>query len=549
MQLRDYQAGAVYDVIKYFEDGGENAGNPIVAMPTGTGKSLVIAGLHVELLKRWPKLRILNLTHVKELIDQDHEKLIALWPTAPAGIYSAGLGQRDTMLPIIFGGVASIAKCEAILSQHWDLGFIDEAHLLSPDDDTMYREIMARIIARNPRFKVVGFTATPYRLKQGMITDDGFFTDICCNLTGVEPFNKFITDGYLAPLIPKKTDAEVDVSSIKAVGGDYAINALDEAIDAMLLPGLRETCEYGANRKSWLIFTAGVKTADRAAEILNAWGIPAAAVHSKKSKDHNNKAIKAFKAGEIRALINNNKLTTGFDHPGIDLMAVFRKTLSPGLWVQMLGRGTRPVYMPGYNLSTVEGRFEAMHASHKHNCLVLDFAANTRDLGPINDVRVPKKKGKDKGDAPIRICDACGCYNHASARFCINCGTPFLFETKILQAAGTEALIKESEAVVEYHDVSRVFYSAHSSAKGRSLKVSYACGLRTFREFVHIEYPNFAGKNARDWFRRRFISNGEQVDPPETVEQALQFVSRLKEPRRLRVRVDTQYPEILAHEF
>jgi DNA repair protein RadD len=570
MKLRYYQEGAIQSVFDYHYEHGVEAGNTIVAMPTGTGKSPTIGGLLIRLYKEWPSLRVLNLTHVKELIAQNVEKLQMMWPTAPVGIYSAGLGQRDTMLPILFGGVASIVKSEAILSQHWDIGIIDECHLLSPEEDSMYQVIVAAVMARNPRFKLIGFTATPYRLKQGLITDGGIFSDICCDLTGVDAFNRFINEAYLSPLIAKKTDVQIEASELKIVGGEYAAKPLEAEIDRIMVPGLREVCDLGQNRHKWLIFTAGVATAERCAEILNSWGVSAMAVHSKLKGSENDKRIAAHKAGQFRALINVGKLTTGYDDPGIDLIAVFRKTTSPGLWVQILGRGTRPLYMPGFDLETVEGRFEAMYAGPKQNTLVLDFAANTEELGPINDVRIPRKKGKETGDAPVRICtkealkvnatrekwemeDGCGAYNHASVRSCCNCGREFLFQTHILASATDAELIKGNEAVVEYFNVDRVFYSSHETSKGRSLKVTYACGMRSFREYVSIEYTDpsahFARKRGRDWFRQRFISDGEDVTPPETVDEALQYVSRLKEPKRLRVRTDQQYPEILGHEF
>src|SRR4029079_8138707 len=110
----------------------------------------------------------------------------------------------------------------------------------------------------------------------------------------------------------------------------------------------------------------------------------------------------ALRAGEVRALVNNNILTTGYDDPTIDLIMVLRPTMSVVLWVQMLGRGTRPVFPPGYDSETLEQRMAAIMASGKFDCLVLDYAGNTRRLGPINDPVIPAPpKSKGTRDAPV----------------------------------------------------------------------------------------------------------------------------------------------------
>src|SRR5574343_340540 len=89
MRLRDYQDVAVDSIFEYFDSG--QVGNPIVAMPTGTGKSLVIGSFIRRAYEAYPSTRIMKLTHVKELISQNLQKLLAIWPTAPAGVYSARL--------------------------------------------------------------------------------------------------------------------------------------------------------------------------------------------------------------------------------------------------------------------------------------------------------------------------------------------------------------------------------------------------------------------------------------------------------------------------
>ncbi len=535
-ESRWYQDEAEQSIFDYFDNGGR--GNPVVAMPTGTGKSIVIANFLRRVYRVWPNQRIMMLTHVKELIEQNAKKVMQVWPTAPLGIYSAGLNRRDLMLPLTFGGVASIKN---VIRQfgHIDLLLIDECHLLSPNDDTMYQFIIAELLAMNPWMKVIGFTATPFRMKQGMITDGGIFTDICYDLTDYESFNRLIYEGYLSPLIPKKTDVEIDVSNVGLVGGDFNRKALDAVTDRddITWAACKEMVELGHNRASWLTFANSVAHAEHVAEMLQSFGIVAVASHSKLKPDENDKRVEAFKRGEIRCLVNMGKYTTGFDHPPIDLIGMLRATASPGLWVQMLGRGTRP--FGGDNFF-----------GPKSNCLVLDFAGNTRRLGPINDPVIPRKPGMGGGDAPVRICDVCGAYNHAKVRFCCNCGQEFSFESKLVRSAATEQLLKSDAPIVEYFPVSRVLYNLHEKRNRDGelmsppmIRVSYICGVQMFNEYVMLEHQKVRWRY-KEWWRQRHLE-----EPPESTAEALMRVSELRVPTRIRVHVNKKHPEVLSYEF
>lgn len=557
MKLRTYQWDGICAIWDYFKEGG--TGNPIVAMPTGTGKSLVIGGFIRTVFDAFPNQRVMMLTHVKELIEQNFDKLTQIWPTAPAGIYSSGLNRRDLYNNITFAGIASVAKRAAEFG-HIDLVIIDEAHLVSPHDSTMYQTFILELKQYNPHLKVIGLTATPYRLGHGKIIEEGgLFTDICYDITTIEEFNKLIAEGYLAPLVPKRTNLMLNVDGVHMRGGEFVAKELQNAIDKYELTeaAVKEAIEVGHDRQSWLVFTAGVEHAIHTAEILNAYGIPAKAVHSgnkqfKMSDTERDNAIAEFKRGELRALVNNNVLTTGFDHPPIDLILMLRPTSSPGLWVQMLGRGTRPVYAPGYDLDTLEGRLAAIEAGGKRNCMVLDFGGNTKRLGPINDPVLPPRKGKKKGDAPIKLCEGvtvdnkiCNTWVHASARHCPECGNEFKFQTKLKQGASTDELIKGDIPVVEEFKVDHITYSEHVKMdKPPMMKVSYYCGFQMFNEYVCIEHDGFAKHKAKKWWSERTA-----IPFPESTEHALQLADKLSACTSLRVWTNKKYPEIMAHCF
>lgn len=527
MKLHWFQDEAVASIYGYFQSGKK--GNPVIALPTGTGKSLVIANLMETALKRWPQQRFIALTHVKELIAQNSDVLRVMWPNAPIGIYSSGLDQHDTMQPIIFGGVGSVVKhCQ--MFGHRDLMLIDECHLLSTKDESMYQQVIAVLRSINPHLKVIGFTATAYRMGQGIITDGGLFTDISYDMTGIDGFNRLLAEGFICPLIPKRTNIALDVSNVGMNRGEYAQHDLQDAVDKhdVNYSAVKEMCAFGQDRRSWLVFCSGVEHAEHISEMLNSFGVHCAAVHSKMPEDKRDKIIAAFRAGRLRAIANNNVLTTGFNHPPIDLIGMLRPTMSTVLWVQMLGRGTRP--SPGTN---------------KQNCLVLDFARNTQRLGPINDPIIPRKKGEKVGDVPVRICELCGTYNHARSRFCVGCGNEFTFELKITKQASSEELLRSDLPVVEFYDVKSVIYNRRAKdGKPPTIQVSYFCGLQKFDEWICLEHTGFASKKARDWWRQRHWS-----EPPASTDQALQVINQLKTPRRIRVWVNKPHPEILSYEY
>lgn len=527
MQLRDYQEYSVSALFQYFE---KHRGNPVVALPTGTGKSVVIGEFIRRAIEWYPSTRIMMLTHVKELIEQNMKNLLTLWPTAPAGVYSAGLKRRDHLQPIIFAGIQSVYSKPNIFGKV-DILLIDECHLVSHKDDTIYRGFINDLKMANPYLKVIGFSATPWRLKHGMLTDPGgLFTDIPVDLTSRESFNWLIKQGWISPLIPKRTREQIDVSGVKIHGGEFVASELQEAVDkeAITRSAIEEAIRLAPDRDHWLVFATGIEHAEHVASLLNfEYGVPAAVVHSKLSNADRDKHIRDFKSGKLRAVVNNNVLTTGFDFPGIDCIVMLRPTASPGLWVQMLGRGTRP-------------------APDKDNCLVLDFAGNTVRLGPINDPVIPKQKGRGApGIAPVRLCDACGCYSHASARVCEHCGAEFPQTVKINPVASIHELIAENAIPRVTCPVDRVIYSVFDKGdRPPAMRVDYWSGFRRYSEFVGVESPGYQGRIARAWWLSRYVYGV----PPSTAD-GMKVVDYLKVPNAIVVDMVKPYPKIVNYVF
>lgn len=557
MKLREYQDYAVGSIVSYFVEG--NSGNPVVAMPTGTGKSLVIAEFVRHVFEQWTGQRVIMLTHVKELIEQNYDKLMQIWPTAPAGIYSAGVGRKELNYPITYAGIQSIVNV-VHLCGHIDLVIVDECHLIPKKSNTMYRKFINFLLKVNPKLKVIGLTATPYRVGMGLITDeDGLFDDICCDMTSLEAFNWFFEEGYLATLVPRRTNTQINVEGIGTQQGDFKQKELQEASDQELIThaAVAEMVQAAddENRKHWLIFGTGVDHVNNIVTELHNQGVSAACVHSKMSTNERDENIRAFLAGEFTALVNNGVLTTGFDAPSVDLIGVLRATKSPGLWVQIMGRGTRPFYAKGYDLTDKQGRLSAIMFSEKPDCLVMDFAGNTKRLGPINDPVLPKAKGKGGGEAPVRECERCRTMFHASLQVCPQCGMEYPPEIKFRAKASSDALIaktkKEVVPEVAVYTVDMLTYKLRSGRIGKPgfIEVTYQCGLRRFKQPLCLEHEGFAGKKARDWWRKA-TGCDEGTLIPKTLSDAIQRWGECETPENIRVWSNKKpYPEIMAVDY
>lgn len=864
-ELRWYQEEAIDSLMNY-----NYQYNPLLALPTGTGKSVVIAEFIKRALMAYPTTRVMMLTHVKELVQQNAEKLKGVWQQAPLGIYSAGLKERDVGRPITFGSMQSVWKHIQRQKEqglpHFgkiDLLIVDEAHLISEKEETTYRKIISAFYEDNPYIKVIGLTATPYRMKSGQLTENGIFGEVIYDLTQPDMFVRLIKEGYLAPLIPRRTNVEIDISNVSMVGDDYNKKQLEQVSDTdeITFNAVREIVECGLSqgRTSWIIFCTSVQHCEHVNAMLLSLGISSAVCHSKLSNKENDDVINAFKQGKLTCLVNNNKLTTGFDNPKIDLIGMLRPTQSVGLWCldedteiltvsgwknkktisfndepiafdlekqqgcvsQIKGIISRSLQNNEYfitcnnqnvdfsvtnthnllvstrsgrakkyapfslyradNVLTIKDNFKVPTAidlnyseialtddelfligmfmtdgtidksnnqmiiyqsskypdiqkqldttfnnlkfplrkktivgdicfgkerttpltrwyiaksnwdylseyiskdfpeklqkissrqfkvllnaincgdgqkndfgvyprktyqistgnavfadnlqrcaiTHgfsckivkrkdgilmlhlkdvlertikpiqltvdvskknsvwciettaktiitrrngmvvimgncqmlgrgtrpyptKENCLVLDFAGNTKRLGCINDPNIPnKKKGKGGGggDAPVKVCKECNCYNHAKARYCEVCGTEFTFESNLFSTASNLELIKDTSPQYELIPVDQVIYNEHKSANGGipTLEVTYLCGLSRYKEYVCFEHTGYARKRAEMWWGQR------SAEPcPDRVYEVLGRADSLKKPSMITVHINKKYPEIKSVTF
>lgn len=454
-------------------------GNGCLVLPTAAGKSHINAAMCKEALQEWPETRILMLTHVFELLEQNAEKMREHWPGAPMGIYSAGMRKKQLGEPITFAGIQSICS-HADRVGHIDLVIIDECHLVGHEDEGRYRKFLNALWAINPAMRVVGLTATPWRLGHGLITDKPAIFDYLIEPVSIE---ELLHKGFLANLRSKVTSMRLDVSSVGMRGGDYVESELQAAVDTtdQNEAAVDEVIRLAGDRKAWLFFCAGVDHAMHVRDVLIARGISAACVTGKTPKAERKQIIADFRSGKLRALTNANVLTTGFDYPDIDLIAMLRPTESPVLYVQMAGRGLRK-------------------KSHTDHCLVLDFAGVVETHGPITNVTPPSKKKKvDGAAAPTKKCPNCEEINHASVRVCTACGEPFP------EAAKPELVLRDIDIMGSgLDDLTMVLtgwsWKRHTSATSgkQMLAVTYYGALsdRPVTEYLSVTHEGYAGEKA-----------------------------------------------------
>ncbi len=401
LSLREYQRTAIQSVFDYLS---ENPGkNPCLVLPTGSGKSVCLAAFIEAALTWWPDSKILVLTHQKELIEQDAKALHRLVPDISIGLYAASLGCRDLAQPVTFASIQSIYKASI---PAFRFVLIDEAHLINVDDKGMYRTFLRK--ARGAR--IVGLTATPYRLGQGFLTDgDGIFDDLIDSVSILELQGL----GYLAKLRNKGTFTKLDVSEVRLRAGEFAESDLQQHVDtfktneAVADEIVKSASYYG--RKHILVFCSGISHAEHIAIMLSERGLKAAYINGMMKTEDREEILYGFTHGHTTALCNANLLTTGFDYPDIDMICMLRPTMSPGLYLQMAGRGLR------------------LKSGENKDCLVLDFAGNVTRHGPVAFVSPPPRKGdkKEKGTPPCKECPQCLEIVPVSLGVCPSCGYVF----------------------------------------------------------------------------------------------------------------------------
>jgi len=496
--LRPYQQEAVDAVYRHLR---ERDDNPCVVIPTAGGKTPVMATICRDAVQRWNG-RVLILAHVKELLEQAVEKLHVMAPDLwnRIGVYSAGLNCRDTEHPIIVAGIQSVYQRAPELDA-FNLILVDEAHMLPPDGEGRYRTFLAEATVVNPHVRLIGLTATPYRMTTGMICDHDNLLNHVCYEVGVR---ELIVQGYLCRLRSKAGRHKVDTSGLHIRAGEFVAGEVEDLMDdeVVVEAACGEIVEQTHERNSVLIFAAGVAHAMHVQAQLRGLGYDCGLVTGATGSHERAEILAAFKTSALKYLVNVNVLTTGFDAPNIDCIALLRPTNSPGLYYQMVGRGFR------------------LHPD-KDDCLILDFGGNILRHGPV-DALVIRDRTKGEGEAPAKECPECHSVIHAAYAVCPDCGYKFPPpEKKQHDRYATTAGVLSGEVTDEEYEIGYTDYHVHwkkdaASTHPTSMRVEHWMGVGCKREWICFEHTGYARQKAEAWWRAR------SDDPvPDTVAEAV----------------------------
>lgn len=519
LTLRPYQQLAVDAVYQHLR---ERDDNPVVVIPTGGGKTPVMATICRDAVQTWSG-RVLILAHVKELLQQSVDKLKQVCPELPVGVYSAGLKRRDTEHAVIVAGIQSVYKRACDLDA-FDLILVDECHLIPADGEGMYRQFLSETRVLNPHVRVVGFTATPFRLDAGPICREDHFLNAVCYEVGIR---QLIADGFLSPLNSKAGVAKVDTNQLHVRAGEFVASEVEAAMDdaALVEAACAEIAEITCDRQSVLIFASGVQHGRHVCQVLaEKHGIECGFVCGETPDAERDQLLARFRHQEwirqlridfgeraaqpLKYLCNVNVLTTGFDAPNVDCVVLLRPTLSPGLYYQMVGRGFR--LHPG-----------------KANCLVLDYGGNVQRHGPVDRLNVVEKKGDGTGEAPAKECPSCRALIAPAYSICPQCGHEFPPpERKKHESRATNAGVLSGQVTDCEYEVRDVSYSVHTKKDAdesapKTLRVDYRLGLDYWvSEWICFEHTGWARRKAEQWWKAR------SPDPiPETAQHAVDLAN------------------------
>ena len=545
--LRPYQSDAVKAVYDHLRDKDTN---PCVVIPTAGGKSLCIAEVAKDAVVKWHG-RVLILAHVKELVEQNAGKIKAIQPDLPVGIYSAGLDSRDIEQPVIVAGIQSIYN-KADIFKPFDLVMIDECHLIPPDGEGRYQTFLNAAKKMNPNVRLVGWTATPYRTQGGLICKPENLLNEVCYEIGVK---ELINRGYISNITAKAGKFTPDTDGLHIRAGEFVSEDVEKLMgeDGLVNSACREIVELTRNRKACLIFCTSVAHCKKVADAIKRFsGEECAIVTGDTPADEREETIKRLRGESVKADLFSDKpplkyccnvsvLTTGTDIPRLDTIALLRPTNSPGLLVQMVGRGFR--------LSPETGKTEA---------LVLDYGHNIERHGPIDMIKV-KEPGQGGGGPLAKVCPQCQAIVNLPVMLCPECGYQWPRkepERKSHEATAAKVGILSGEVTVEKFPVQRTSYQVWEKRGAppdapTTVRVTYDVDYLThYSEWLCPEHTGYARRKFEKWWR-------EHAHPdcpmPNTADEVCEhdFAGMIREVKEITVRFVSgeKYPEITGCEL
>lgn len=505
MNLRPYQQEAVDAIMSWVRRSTEPC---LIEAATGAGKSLLVADIARQVHSASGK-RVLCLAPSAELVTQNREKYLATGNQA--SIFSASAGGVSLRHPVVFGTPVTVKNKISRFGADFAMVILDEAHGLTPTIKT----IIDSIRSRNPNLRVVGMTATPYRMGTGYIykidadgkpvpehaTKEPYFTSLVYSIGA----RLLIDNGYLtAPVIGSPMTSGYETLHMETNSrGQFDKADVDQAYHGhgrKTAAIIADIVAQSRDREGVMIFAATIQHAQECMASLP----PAlsAIVTGDTKRAERERIIRKFKARELKYLVNVAVLTTGFDAPHVDVVALMRATESVGLLQQIIGRGLRL-------------------SDGKDNCLILDYAQNIERHCPDGDIFDPKIKAARGGGESVTlpaICEECGTENEFKARknddgFDVDENGYFLD--------------LDGNRIETEHGFMPAHYGRRCQGLHRQRDGSYAqCSGR----WTHKECPHCAAEND---IAARYCSEcrGEIVDPNEKLR--IEFKALKRDPTQM----------------
>ena len=548
IELRPHQQAAYADVMAALKEDE----NVLLQAPCAFGKTILFCKIIQDLLAAWPGMRILLLAHQDLLVTQAKDKLVVVAPELKdsIGIACASVSAKKVLYKQI-----TIASRQTLINlldkiDDIDLCIIDEVHLMAipgRKEKTQYEKIIESLRKFNPKMRLLGVTATPYRLNAGYIYGEECRPDLSPIFSRLHhkcEVESMVKQGFLAPLtgkVAQNSDLTQDLTMVKKQMGEFVVSDLAEVMnkEVYLNFTLEAYRKHAEGRTHTMVFCVNIDHAEKVMEIFKGDGVNTYLCHSKLSKSENEKALANFeqKGGVI---CNVAKLTTGLDIPAIDCIILARRTASTALFAQIVGRGMR----------IFDG---------KGNCLIIDLVGNCElhgfDLDNLNIIVPNKAPGETGSINQDKLCPECESLIHFTYGECPDCGYVFSKEEMELAEKKHDPVLVEASFGKQppvWYDITGVTYFEHTSKKNKKvmMKVHHDCGSmmnpKFFCAYIMFEdhYSGFPVKKSRG-----FWNNRTDEEFPDSVEEALFLADELAKPTRILVDENGKFPEILSYDF
>ncbi len=504
---------------------------------TGAGKTILFS----ELIKRFMgeyDMRIAIVAHREVLVRQAYEKLLKVWPEAVmhVGLACSSVSSEVRVdRPVTIGSPQTLARRLGVMPPP-HLVIRDEVHRLPPaNEKSQDRELIDAWTGYYPELRVLGVTATPFRFGHGYIYGErcrpgkkNWFPRLHYSI-GISTLQD---QGFLVPyraLEAENIDAEL--AGVRTDKGEFNTADLAGIMSKEVHVGSAVNAyqEHGQGRRHVVAFCVTIDHAEKVRSAFEAAGYQSGIVHSQMSKEARDFALRRFDAGELRVICNVGVLTEGWDSTAVDCLIMCRPTLSPALYVQIIGRGLRT--HPG-----------------KTDCLVLDLSGNCARHGDPDDPRVTvpgqNKRKVQASDEPVgKICPACKLLAPSGAVECRECGHEF-----------PRPVVQEINEAVSLRDVhwapfpvrvdSARAESYLSRAGNRMLKVAMTCfngGTVPIlvNHFMDIEGHASSYGQSKAFMLWRRLSGGQE--PPRTVDEAVTRFGEITLPAEVLIKQDGKY--------